>query len=232
MNGEVAASAERKHEPTLDVSARATSNAKGVAEETVHFPSGTLRLEGRFEAQPGDTAVALASAHPLYGSTMDDAVIEALRAAYRARGVSTLRFNYRGIGGSEGTPDADAGPREDLTSALAYLVQRGKRRLDVAGYSFGAWVAFTVAQSKCAARRAVLVAPPVDAMRFEGSCDKVRLVVGAADDHYASARSLERLVPRWSDRARLVVIPDANHYFMLKLDEITSAVEELLSGDG
>jgi uncharacterized protein len=221
----------REHEATLDVSAAATSNAKGVAEETVYFRSGTLRLEGRLDEQPGGAAVALAAPHPLYGSTMDDAVIEALRVAYRAQGFTTLRFNYRGIGGSEGVPDADAGPREDLASALAYLAERGKRRLELAGYSFGAWVAFMTVQSRCAARRAVLVAPPVDAMQFAGASDKIRLVVGAAEDHYASVESLEPLVQKWSARARLVVIPDANHYFMMKLDEITLAVQELLSGD-
>jgi uncharacterized protein len=201
-----------------------------VAEETVHFRSGPLCLEGRFEDQSGDAAVVLAAPHPLYGSTMDDAVVSAMREAYRSHGFSTLRFNYRGMGGSEGTPDGDVGPREDLAAALTYLAGRGKRRLEVAGYSFGAWVAFMMVQSsKCLAARAILVAPPADAMQFEGASDKICLVVGAADDHFATSKSLRRLVPRWSARARLVLIPDANHYFMMKLGQVTSAIEEVLS---
>jgi uncharacterized protein len=188
-------------------------------------------MEGLFEERSGDAAVVLAAPHPLYGSTMDDAVINTLRVAYRERGFSTLRFNYRGVGGSEGTPDGDAGPREDLASALAYLADGGKRQLDVVGYSFGAWVAFKAVQSGCPARRAILVAPPVDAIRFSGTSDMIQLVVGAADDHFASPRSLERLVPRWSARAGLVVIPDANHYFMLRLDALKLIVQEFLSRD-
>jgi hypothetical protein len=160
---------------------------------------------------------------------MDDAVINTLRAAYRERGFSTLRFNYRGVGGSEGTPDDNAGPREDLASALAYLADGGKQKLDVAGYSFGAWVAFTTVQSGCPAQRAILVAPPVAAIRFSGASDKIRFVVGAADDNFASPGSLERQVARWSARAGFVVIPDANHYFMLKLDELKATVQEFLS---
>jgi DNA-binding CsgD family transcriptional regulator len=129
---------------------------------------------------------------------MDDAVIDALRAAYHDQGYSTLRFNYRGVGGSEGTPDCDAGAREDLASALAYLAGRGKRRLDVAGYSFGAWVAFVTAQSAAEARRAILVAPPIDVVEFSGASDKIRLVVSdalaaALADRAARPRSSARL---------------------------------------
>jgi uncharacterized protein len=81
-----------------------------VAEKLVQIPAGALCLEGRLEDRPGDAAVALAPPHPLYGGTMNDAVIDALRLAYRDRGYSTLRFNYRGVGRSQGTPTATAAP--------------------------------------------------------------------------------------------------------------------------
>lgn len=200
-----------------------------MAEETVHFLSDDLRLEGLWEQQPGDAAVVLAAAHPLYGATMDDEVINTLRAAYREQGFSTLRFNYRGVGGSQGELDPDAGSQRDLAAALAHLAGRGKRTLDVAGYSFGAWLAFLAVQSDSPAQRAILVGPPVDAIRFHGASDKIRLVVAAADDHFASLRSLKRLVPRWCAQARLVTIPDANHYFMLKLDRLAETVREFLA---
>jgi uncharacterized protein len=200
-----------------------------VAEETVHFHAENLILEGLWEEQPGECAVVLAAAHPLYGATMDDEVINTVRLAYREQGFTTLRFNYRGVGGSEGELDADAGPGKDLAAALSYVADQGKRKLEIAGYSFGAWLAFTALQADSPARRGILVAPPIDAIRFSGASDKIRLVVGAADDHFASPRSLERLVPRWSHQARLVTIPDANHYFMLKLDHLAEILREFLS---
>jgi uncharacterized protein len=198
------------------------------AEEVVRFRSTTLTLEGLLKEQPGDTAVVLAAPHPLYGGAMDDPVIGALRSAYHDQGYTTLRFNYRGVGASEGTPDGDAGSREDLASAMAYLAERGKKRLDVAGYSFGAWVAFMAVQLKTLAERAILIAPPIDYAPFKGASDKIRLVVAPAEDHFASLPTLKRCVPRWNSKARLVVIPNANHYLMLKLDELTTIVQEFL----
>ena len=138
---------------------------------------------------------------------MDDAVINGVRTAYREQGYSTLRFNYRGVGASEGTPDCDAGTREDLASAIAYLADRDKRRVDIAGYSFGAWLALMTVTSRSRARRAILIAPPVDTDSFLGASNKIRLVVAGTEDHFASLSSLERLVPRWSTRARLAIIP-------------------------
>jgi alpha/beta superfamily hydrolase len=199
-----------------------------VAETRVSFPSATLCLEGRVEEQPGDAAAVLAAPHPLYGGTMDDAVVEALRTAYRSQGYTTLRFNYRGVGASEGTPGSDAGSCEDVVAALAYLAGRGKNRLDVAGYSFGAWAAFTAVQAETPAERAILVAPPIDHTRFEGKSEKVRLVVAPAEDHFASLPTLRRRVPHWSSLARLAVMRDANHYLMSKLDELVSIVREFL----
>lgn len=195
----------------------------------VHFQSAAQTLEGLLDEQPGDAAVVLASPHPLYGGTMADAVIDAIRSAYQDQGYTTLRFNYRGVGGSEGTPDGDAGPREDLASAIAYLAERGKKRLDVAGYSFGAWAAFMAVQRGTPAERAILVAPPIDVAGFKGASDKVRLVVAAAEDHFASLPALKRCVPRWSSSARLAVVSDANHYFMLRLDQLKAIVREFLA---
>lgn len=202
-----------------------------MAEVVVSIASEALHLDGRFEEQPGDAAVVIAAPHPLYGGSMDDAVVNALRTAYRGQGYSTLRFNYRGVGASEGTPDCEAGACEDVAAALTYLSERGKTRLDAAGYSFGAWATFMAVQRETPARRAVLVAPPVDFARFEGASQRLRLVVAAENDHFASLAALERCVRAWSGEARLAVIPGANHYLMLKLDELVRVVQEFLDHD-
>jgi uncharacterized protein len=200
-----------------------------VPEEIVHFRSGSLHLEGLLEEQPGHAAVVFAAPHPLYGCTMDDDIIQAMRAPYREGGYSTLRFNYRGVGRSEGIPDDDAGSQEDLASAIAYLAGRGKKTLDVVGYSFGAWLAFRAVQSVDLAGRGILIAPPVSFIRFSGTGAKIRLVVAGAKDHFASPRSLKKHISRCSPHARLVFIPDANHYFMLKIDELVAILQEFLA---
>ena len=111
-----------------------------MAEERVFIQAGEMKIEGRLDNAPGEKAAIVTHPHPLYGGDMNNNVVEALVQAYREKGYTTLRFNFRGVGQSGGSFDEGIGEQEDVKAALAHLGELGKSSIDLAGYSFGAWV--------------------------------------------------------------------------------------------
>ncbi|HYQ90736.1 MAG TPA: alpha/beta fold hydrolase, partial [Candidatus Competibacteraceae bacterium] len=150
-----------------------------MTEHTVHFPAGSLQLEGLLSPAFGDKGVVIAHPHPLYGGDMNNNVVETLARVYRQYGFTTLRFNFRGVGGSQGSYDEGEGEQEDIKAALDYLLDQGKIRLDLAAYSFGAWVSALARTAQDKVQRLILVAPPVDFCDFHNvrSLPKLSLVV-------------------------------------------------------
>src|ERR1700720_4593000 len=114
-------------------------------ENQVTFRLGALSLEGLLAAGGGDSpAAVVCHPHPSYGGSMLNNVVEAILAAMWQLGYATLRFNFRGVGGSEGEHDGGRGEAEDAAAAMAFLLsQPGVRKTGavMAGYSFGAMVA-------------------------------------------------------------------------------------------
>src|SRR5262245_26963141 len=110
----------------------------------VRFSSGDgLRLEGRLTPGESDRGVVLCHPHPLYGGSMLTPVILTVEAAFRAAKFTTLAFNFRGVGASEGTHGEGRTEVEDVQGALAHLrttLDGVPRLVAVAGYSFGSHV--------------------------------------------------------------------------------------------
>jgi alpha/beta superfamily hydrolase len=98
--------------------------------------------------------------HSLMGGDMWNPVVETVARALFSAGICTLRFNFRGVGGSSGCFDEGRGEQEDLLAALAFLEERGLREIMPAGYSFGAWVSAGVLGRRSLAP-AIFVAPPI-----------------------------------------------------------------------
>src|SRR5260370_6743333 len=114
-------------------------------EKQVAFRSGDVTLEGRLANPGGDApAAVVCHPHPMYGGSMFNNVVDAILSAMWQLEYSTLRFNFRGVGASEGEHDGGIGEADDAASAMAFLLsQPGVRKDDavMAGYSFGAMVA-------------------------------------------------------------------------------------------
>src|SRR6202035_2810578 len=110
-------------------------------ESQVTFRSGELALEGLL-ANPGGGAPAavVCHPHPSYGGSMYNNVVDAILVAFHQLGYATLRFNFRGVGGSEGEYDGGPGEVDDAKAAMEFLLaQAGVKRegATIAGYSFG-----------------------------------------------------------------------------------------------
>lgn len=202
--------------------------------ESVFFKSGVLRLEGRLSLAPGPDAVVITHPHPLYGGELDNPVVAVLAEVYQQLGYSTLRFNFRGVGASEGTYDDGRGEQDDLRAAADVLVDLGKTVTDLAGYSFGAWINLCLDPQLATVRRLVLVAPPVAYMAFDALPPlpaELALVVIAGDrDSFAPLDLLRKKIPSWHPSGRLHVLPGTDHFYQDALGRLASLMEAVLTG--
>ena len=109
--------------------------------------NGGISLEAVFHPAPHEPKGGLLALHPhpLYGGTMDDAVVMALMDAAAQEGWAGLRFNFRGVGGSGGRHDQGRGEQDDAAAAWEWLRQRINGPLVLSGYSFGAIIASQIA---------------------------------------------------------------------------------------
>lgn len=201
------------------------------SEQPVFFAAGSLRLEGRLGLVSGPDAVVITHPHPLYGGDLDNPVVAVLTAAYRRLGYSTLRFNFRGVGASEGRYAAGQGEQDDVRAAAAYLAGLGKTVTDLAGYSFGAWVNLRLNPPLATVRRQVVVAPPVLFLDFDPvAAPPAELAVIVGDrDRMAPLAPLRALLPHWHPAARLRIVTGADHFFGAALDRLAVQVEAALA---
>jgi alpha/beta superfamily hydrolase len=192
---------------------------------------GELVLEGLFVAgAPGvDAGAVIAPPHPLYGGSMESPVVSEIAYACSRAGLATLRFDWRGVGGSTGTPSGAAGDADwDYGAALEHLAETVEGPLAACGYSFGAAAALRAAERSRRVREAILVAPPpalLGAARF----DAVRraLVLVGEEDRIAPPDALRALVAG-STSASLAVVPGADHFFAAGLAELGRAIARWL----
>ena len=132
-----------------------------MVEESLFFQSIDTTIEGLFCSIPGDKGAVVTHPHPLYGGSMHNNVVKGLARIYHLAGYTTLRFNFRSVGASEGEYDNGNGEREDVKAALHYLSQRGKKVLELAGYSFGSWVNALAITEVDTVSRMNMISPPV-----------------------------------------------------------------------
>lgn len=204
-----------------------------MTEEKIIIDSGKIRLEGLLKILPGDRGVVVTHPHPLYGGDMNNNVVEAVCRAYQDKGYSTLRFNFRGVGQSEGGYDEGIGEQDDVEAALDYLSDLGKEGIDLAGYSFGSWVNALGINRYKKVKRVIMISPPVDLMDFSFLINnaKIRLVITGSEDEIADYRSIEERAPSWNSEAIFKVIKGADHFYSRSTGELQKTIDEFLEQD-
>ena len=164
---------------------------------------------------------------------MHNNVVESLVRVYQQAGYSTLRFNFRGVGGSQGEYDNGQGEQEDVKAALHYLAEQGKNVVDLAGYSFGAWVNGLTRLDGGIVRQMVMVSPPVAFLDF-GSAQplpQLRLVIAGSRDEIAPPELIQTTLPTWNPGARLEIIEGADHFYGTYTAELESILTNYLAGE-
>jgi len=200
-------------------------------EQNITFLSETYRISGIFDDQGREKAVVITHPHPLYGGDMRNPVVTAIHRAFRQNGYSTLRFNFRGVGASEGRYTDGPGEQLDVQAAISYLVHRGISVPELAGYSFGAWVNAHVTAETAPSGSMVMVSPPVSLMDFGkvGAIDALKLVVTGSADDIAPPQAVKRMLPAWNADARLEIISGADHFYSGYFDTLTQVISDRLA---
>jgi hypothetical protein len=207
-----------------------------MSEKPVTFRSGDLTLEGILhlpEAKPAGAGV-VCHPHPLYGGSMYNNVVDAVIEAMAQRNWAALRFNFRGVGTSEGAHSGGVGEAEDVVAAAAYVAEQTSlppKQIVVAGYSFGAMATAIAAPKLDGVAAILLVALPLrmadlDAlMQFKGP---ILLAAGNADN-YCPASDFKRLGEKFGGRAQLRMVEGADHFFGGREDELMAAISEMIA---
>jgi alpha/beta superfamily hydrolase len=188
-----------------------------MSESRITFPCGDLKLEGLLTLPEGEApgAAVVCHPHPMYGGSMYNNVVEAVLEALWRRQFATLRFNFRGVGDSEGEYDGGEGELDDVREAVAFLAGKaGVKSVVLAGYSFGASVSLRAGLTDPAVDRLALVALPVAGMTGPSdSTSKPVLLVSGDRDSYSPLEPLRTLADKLGSRARLEILAGADHFF-------------------
>jgi alpha/beta superfamily hydrolase len=187
-----------------------------ISEEAVRVRCGPLSLEGRIALPPEAKRVAVVChPHPQYGGDMDNPVVVAAAEALVDRGVATLRFNFRGVGGSEGSYSGTFAEVDDARAAVAFARERlPDAALALGGYSFGAMVALAAGYDDPQVERLFAIALPVtmfDTSAIVGST-KPKLFLLGDRDAYCPFAALESLVKTLAGPNTLVKLSGADHF--------------------
>ncbi len=212
---------------------RANESEKELMPELIiNGPGG--RIEARYHHEPAnDSPIALVlHPHPQFGGTMNNQIVYNIYHAFAERGFSVLRFNFRGVGRSQGYWDGGPGELADAAAALDWLqiVKPDAKTCWIAGVSFGTWIAMQLLMRRPEIDGFICVAPPSNLYDFSflAPCPSSGLMVNGDKDRVVPSSSVAELTVKLKTQRGIKIdheiIPDANHFFEGKTDELTDVV--------
>ncbi len=184
-------------------------------------PAGKLELVMNVPAEPPSGIALIAHPHSTQGGSLDNKVVQTLAKTFFALGYAAVRFNFRGVGASEGSFDDGNGETDDALAALAHAKSKlGELPVVLAGFSFGAFVQTRVAQ-RISAERLVLIAPAVKRFAVATVPPDTIVVHGEQDDVVPLADVFEWARPQ---QLPVVVFAGCGHFFHGRLPQLARVV--------
>lgn len=197
---------------------------------TIEGPVG--KLEGELwlpdEGEAPRAAAVVCHPHPLHGGTMKNNVVHRTARGLHDAGVAVLRFNYRGVGASQGVHHGDGEEEEDLASALTFLAEAVPGvPLWAGGFSFGSRTVVGLAPHDPRIERVLLIALPVIAYdcRIALKVHQPGAIFMAGDDTFGTLDVLRHQMPELLERFHVEEVPGVDHFFTGKLDDLRLRVK-------
>ncbi len=202
--------------------------------ETFDFEGPAGRIEAILNRPAEGTApraaAVLCHAHPLHGGMMHFKVIFRAAKGLQNQGIAALRFNFRGVGRSEGVHDRGVGEQDDARAALTELSRRVPGvPLLLGGFSFGSAMAAKVAATEPLVKAALILGFPIRRVDSTADLAQVRqpkLFVQGSEDEFGPGPAIRELFSVLSEPKRLEVIEGADHFFTGRLEELQGPIED------
>ena len=195
-------------------------------------PVGQLEALLNVGAEDATHAALICHPHPLFGGTMHNKVVYNAMKSLTKFGFHALRFNFRGTGLSAGTHDEGRGERNDVRAGLDFLDQKFHLPIIFCGFSFGA---ATGLKASCGDPRVVgqvSLGTPVSVegrlyeYQFLSGCTAPKLFISGSQDQYSPEPALRAAFANAAEPKKLVIVPEADHFFVGKLNLMQAALEE------
>ena len=204
------------------------------------YPKGNLfipashgHLEAILKEPAGEArgAALVCHPHPLGGGTMHNKVVYRAAQGLLDAGLVTLRFNFRGVGGSTGAHDDGDGEKQDVLDALDYLTENyPNREITFAGFSFGSRVGSEATMRDDRVVRLISIGTPVDKYDFSylNNLRKPILFVHGDEDEHGNLEGLNSLVGQVAENTdtRLIVFQNCGHFFDNHLTQLRDAIHD------
>ena len=202
----------------------------------INGPAGRIEARYHHEAATDSPIALILHPHPQFGGTMNNQVVYSLYYTFAKRGFSVLRFNFRGVGRSQGFWDGGPGELADAASALDWLqiVKPDSKTCWIAGVSFGTWIAMQLLMRRPEIDGFICVAPPSNLYDFSflAPCPSSGLMINGDKDRVVPTQSVADLSAKLKTQRGIKidheVVPGANHFFENKTDELEGVVGSYL----
>jgi uncharacterized protein len=200
-------------------------------------PAG--RLEGRYHhnSDPESPVALILHPHPQFGGTINNQIVYHIYYSFVQRGFSVLRFNFRGVGRSQGLFDNGIGEMLDAAAALDWMqaINKEARTCWIAGVSFGAWISMQLLMRRPEIEGFISVAPPANLYDFSflAPCPSSGLIVNGEIDRVVPAADVQTLVEKLKTQRGIeighVVVPNANHFFENRIEDLMAVIDGYLN---
>ena len=187
----------------------------------ISFPSGELSLEGVLSVPDGAgpfPAVIVCHPHPLYGGSMDNNVVDSICESLAMASLVSFKFNFRGVGASQGNFSHGVGEQEDVSAAISFIsavAEADAERIGLAGYSAGAGFAFPAGVNDARVKALAAVSPPLAMFDFGPlpGCPKPKLLVSGSRDNFTDASQFLEFCRNLTDPKECDIVEGADHFW-------------------
>ena len=203
-----------------------------LAEEKLFINGSAGQLETRILKTDPQKIGIICHPHPQFGGSMENNVVYALRTGLKDAGYSALRFNFRGVGSSDGSYAEGIGEIDDLADVVNYCTDQNFSEIVLCGYSFGTWIIMNYISKTSASLSLILVSPPIGIYDFslldlpeKAEC----LIIAGNRDHICPVANLRAWYKTQKCQLSFIELSDTDHFFIGREKEISEHVTKFLS---